>query len=248
MENKMKCVVVTGASKGIGFAAAKRLLADGYRVAATSKNGAELASRFADERNAVILPCDLSEPAGVAAYAKTVVDAAGPVSGLVCCAGAQLTAPLHMINEAKFRDIFNLNTFGAMLLVSALARKGACAADASFVLISSLAAHEGASGKSAYAASKAALEGFTRAAAPELAAKGIRINCVAPGIVKTPMTEAYFAQLTTEQREAVEGEYPLGLGEPSDVATMIRYLISAESRWVTGQIFIVDGGHSVRKC
>jgi 3-oxoacyl-[acyl-carrier protein] reductase len=248
MKNSEKYIVVAGASKGIGLAAAKLLLADGYRVAVTSRHETDLAPHFGNEENAVILPRDLADAAGIAAYAKDAVDAAGPVDGLVHCAGVQVTAPLHLTKEAKLREVFDLNTFGAMLLVGAFARRGAYAAGASFVLLSSVAAHTGAFGKSLYAASKAALEGFARAAAPELATKGIRINCVAPGIVKTPMSEAHFAQLTAEQREVAESGYPLGIGEPSDVAAMIRYLLSGESRWVTGQTFIADGGHLMRKC
>jgi NAD(P)-dependent dehydrogenase (short-subunit alcohol dehydrogenase family) len=118
---------------------------------------------------------------------------------------------------------------------------------ASFVLISSLAAHEGVMGNSVYAASKAAIEGFVKSVAAELADRGIRINCLAPGVTETPMVAEYLKLLTEEQRKAHVSDYPLGIGQPSDIAYFAEYLISEKARWLTGQTFILDGGHLARK-
>jgi len=239
-------IVVTGASKGIGAKTAALLLESGYSVVATARGESDLRALYGDENNAVTIPWDLSDPARVLDYAKTVKEAVGAVSGLMHCAGIEKAFPIHITKPAKIEEVFNINTYAAMLLVSGFSKKGMTCDPASFVLVSSLAAHEGARGRSVYAASKAALEGFAKAAAPELAEKGIRINCIAPGIVATEMTAAYRNQLTEDQWQSLVGGYPLGVGDAHDIAAFAKYLISAEAKWITGQSYILDGGHLVR--
>ena len=249
MSNK-KWIVVTGASSGIGLQTAKQLLAEGYSVVATARNGQVLEEEFgAYAESCVTIPWDLSDTDRVKEYTALVHEKVGAIHGLVHCAGIQKTLPIHMLKSSSLSELFKINTFSGILLASGFAKKGYYAeGETSFVFISSLAAHEGAYGKTAYAASKSALEGFVKSAAPELAEKGIRINAIAPGVVKTAMVEAHFRQLTEVQRNATAGEYPLGLGEPSDIANLLIFLLGSSSRWITGQTFIIDGGHIVRKC
>jgi NAD(P)-dependent dehydrogenase (short-subunit alcohol dehydrogenase family) len=249
MENK-KWIVVTGASSGIGRQTAKQLLKEGYAVVATSRNGQALEAEFNSySGSCIIAPWDLSDPDKIKEYAAMVHEKVGVVHGLIHCAGIQKTLPIHMLKGGNLTEIFNVNTFSGLLLVSGFAKKGFYVeGETSFLLMSSLAAHTGAYGKTAYAASKGALEGFVKSAAPELAEKGIRINAVAPGVVQTEMVEAHFRQLTEEQRRATAGDYPLGLGEPHDIANLLVFLIGDGSRWITGQTFIIDGGHIARKC
>ncbi|MDR2162842.1 MAG: SDR family oxidoreductase [Clostridiales Family XIII bacterium] len=239
-------IVVTGASSGIGAETSKMLLASGYSVVAAARRESELEMLYGDEQNALVMPWDLSDRSSIGDFAKATRDRIGPIRGLVHCAGMERTLPVHMTKISKIEDVFALNTYAAMCLVGAFSRKGMATVAASFILISSLAAHEGAPGKSIYAASKSALEGFACAAAAELSERGIRINCVAPGVVETRMVSGFIEQLTDGQRSALLDGYPFGIGRPEDVASFITYLVSDKARWLTGQTFILDGGHLTR--
>lgn len=248
MDDKMKWVVVTGASSGIGKHTALKLLDNGYSVVATSRDSEKLHECFENSWNCALIPWDLSDLDEINHYAKAVKATVGEIGGLVHCAGIQKTIPIHMTKTKTILEVFNINTFAAMLLISEFSKKNYFSVGiASYVLISSLAAHEGAYGKSIYAASKGALEGFVKPAAAELMEKGIRINAIAPGVVKTAMVEKYFAQLTGEQKQATYTDYPMGLGETSDIANLAEYLLSEKAKWITGQTFIIDGGHLVKK-
>jgi NAD(P)-dependent dehydrogenase (short-subunit alcohol dehydrogenase family) len=248
--NNKKWVIVTGASSGIGMAAAQLLLEKGYGVVCTARNQAaleKLCSPF-EQGTYEIVPWDLADIDSLPEYAKTVHQRVGAIHGLVHCAGIQSTVPLHLTNGKKLLDVFNINTFAAIRLVGLFSKQGAYTAnESSFVLISSIAAHEGAVGKSVYAASKGALEGFLKPAAAELLAKGIRLNVIVPGMVQTKMNEEFFANLTNEQKDNILNSYPLGMGESQDVTGLIHYLLGLESKWITGQKFIIDGGHLARK-
>ena len=162
------------------------LLEAGFGVIATARDGQVLETLYENQKNVAIIPWDLSDVETIKEYSKVVKEKA-IVSGLIHCAGMQITTPIHMMKAEKVQEIFNINTFSAMMLVSQFAKKGMILEQGSFVLVSSLAAHEGAFGKSIYAASKGALEGFVKASAPELAEKKIRINAIAPGVVQTKM-------------------------------------------------------------
>lgn len=246
--NTKQWIVVTGAANGIGRAAAERLIQEGFGVVATSRNQSRLTELYAKHEAVKIIPWDLSDIQNIKEYTKKVNEEVGAVAGMLHCAGIQSTLPIHMMKESKLQEVFNINTFAAMMLVGSFAKKNMTDKGASFVLISSLAAHEGAFGKAVYAASKGALEGFIKAAAPELAEKNIRINCLAPGVVKTEMVENYFKQLSEEQKNSTIKEYPLGMGEPQDIAELITFLLTNRSKWITGQTVIIDGGHMIRKC
>jgi short-subunit dehydrogenase len=170
-------IAVTGASSGIGLQTAKQLMMLGYGVVATAKNGEKLNNAFKDVDGAVIrIPWDLSEIQSIKDYSKTVNSQVGPISGLVHCAGIQKTMPMHMTSEKNILEVFKINTFAAMMLVSALSKKGMYIENlASFILISSISAQEGALGQTIYGASKGALDGFIKPAAAELTGKGIRM-------------------------------------------------------------------------
>lgn len=243
-------IVIAGASRGIGRAVAQRLAGDDANVVLSSRDGKaleEVAALYPPERCRMI-PWDFSAPESLEEYAKLIAGNAGPVSGMVYCAGKQKTLPVNLSKPAVARDIFDLNTFSAIELVRVLSKKELLRSEgASYIFLSSLSAHEGQIGNSIYAASKAALEGFLPAAAAELAQKHIRLNALILGMVKTDMSQDFLRKLTAEQKSNLESGYPLGLGNPMDVASFIRYLLSDEARWITGQSFVIDGGHCVRK-
>jgi NAD(P)-dependent dehydrogenase (short-subunit alcohol dehydrogenase family) len=244
--NEIKTVVVTGASSGIGCAVASELMNDGYNVVVTARDESKLRSLYDGNDKAIVLPWDLSEVDRIGEYAKQIRASVGEIYGLVHSAGAQDVMPLHLTKPDLLDKVFHLNTYAAILLVSEFSKKGMHGESASFVLLSSLSAHEGTPGRSVYAASKAALEGFAIAASPELNSRGVRVNCVAPGIVNTPAVEHFMRALSKEQKEKLLGEYPLGVGAPEDIARLIGFLISGKSKWITGNVFKPDGGHLAR--
>ena len=240
-------ILVAGASRGIGLATAKMLLKRGYGVIASSRNIDVLKEAFASDENVEIIACDFSDVDSIANFAERVNKEAGPIDGLVYTAGMQLTMPISMNKPNNVKKIFALNTFAPIELIRCFAKKKMTAEKgASFVLISSLSAHEGSIGQSLYGATKGALEGFLAPASAELAARNIRLNVVTPGMVLTDMSLGFMKNLSAEKRENIESSYPLGLGAPEDAASLIHGLLSPESKWATGQSYIIDGGHMVR--
>lgn len=242
-------VVVAGASRGIGLAAARLLLRDGYSVVASARDSETLKAAFdgVSSERLKCVPFDFSRVGQLQDYAAEVATLTGGVSGLVYAAGMQKTLPLTQSKPELAEEIFRLNAFAAFELIRLFAKKGTCSATgASFVLISSLAAREGAMGKALYGASKGALEGFIPPAAAELVARKIRLNAVTLGVVRTDMSGEFIDKMSEDQKKTLEQSYPLGLGEPEDAAEFIVYLLSDRARWITGQTFVLDGGHSVR--
>lgn len=249
MDSRLRWVVVTGGSRGIGRSTVARLLADGFGVVATSRQldgcNEHITAGEADRYR--FLKWDLSDVDSIQQYADQVIAEVGPIAGLVHCAGAQLTVPLGMSKPSMVAGLFAINTFAAMELVRCFSRRPAVDEwGAAFVLISSVAAHEGAAGKAAYAASKGALEGFLRAAAAELMPRHIRLNVVVPGTVETDMVREFMDRMDEVQRAALEKSYPLGIGKPEDVAELISFLLSDKARWICGQSFVIEGGHMSR--
>lgn len=246
---KNKWIIVTGASSGIGTATAKLLLNNGYNVVLSSRNSESIKEKFKsfDTDTYHIEVCDFSEISKIKDYTNAVNKKVGKIAGFVHCAGINMIIPISMAKEKNVRTLFEINTYAPIELIKNLSKKkmyldNGC----SFVLISSLAAHEGSIGNSIYAATKGALEGFLLPGSAELAKKNIRLNIVVPGLVKTSMTDSFFKKATKEQIENLEKQYPFGFGEPKQIANMIEFLISEKSKWVTGQKFYIDGGHMVR--
>lgn len=239
-------VIVTGASGGIGEAVVRRLAGDGFSVAAVGREETRLVEKFGDLPSCSTITADVSEIQTIPSLIKDVVETLGPVRGLVHCAGFDKLSPLYLSKPADAERLFRVHAVAAMTLCSQIGKRGVAAEGCSIVLVSSLAAHEGAAGHSAYAAAKGALEGFLRPAAAELAPRGIRINMVVPGIVETEMSAGFLGRMTADQRAGVERDYPLGLGRPQDVADAVAFFVRDDSRWVTGASLLLDGGHLAR--
>jgi NAD(P)-dependent dehydrogenase (short-subunit alcohol dehydrogenase family) len=165
---------------------------------------------------------------------------------VVYAAGVAPVAPVRYLKDADLEACLNVNTAAPLLLIRDLLKKKKLNAGASIVWLSSVVSSRGAAGYAAYAGSKAALEASARCLALELAPKAMRVNCIAPGMIETEMADAAADRISGEALASHLKAYPLGAGQPADVATATSFLLSGESRWVTGVTLPVDGGFSIR--
>ncbi|MDR2502562.1 MAG: SDR family oxidoreductase [Oscillospiraceae bacterium] len=230
----MKNALVTGASRGIGAEIARRLAADGYSVIVNYNSSRETAEALAREIGGTALCADVSDVGAVTEMLRK----SGEISALVCNAGV---GDYGVFQDAapRWREVFGVNFGGAVNAVSAampgMLRRGG----GSIVFIGSVWGGRGASCESVYAASKAALHSLTRSLARELGPSGIRVNCVAPGVIDTDMN----ARFSPDEMAELASRAALGrIGSAEDVAGAVSFLCSESARFVTGQILGVDGG------
>jgi len=247
MENDY--VLVTGASSGIGQCIAKTL-ATSYPLilCGRSSEGLEETRRLLSEARGadgadIVWQYDLSDTMGInAALTDLLKNHGAKVQGFVHAAGISPIAPLRMLKTDVMRDIMNVNFFAAAEILKVLSHKRTNGRTLTrVVFISSLNSRVGARGHSIYCASKGALDSFMRSMAEELAPQ-VRVNSIRPGrIENTHMTETGSEAFT--ERPLSDG-YLLGAGHKQDIADMAEFLLSAKSRWITGQVFTVDGGRT----
>ena len=238
--------LITGASSGTGreialhLSRSRRLLLHG-RDAARLAQTKERCER-PDEH--VLWTQDLADPTMIGAPLAALIDAQSlAVEGFVHCAGTLKIAPLRLIEPREAAAIMAVNCLSAAEITRVLIAKKTNARHLKgVVFISSTASQFGAKGFNLYCASKGALDGLMRALAVELA-PGVRVNSVLPGAVRTPMTESMLSDPAL--RERMTADYPLGLGEPRDIAAAVEYLLSDGARWITGQQLVVDGGRTI---
>ena len=238
-----KVAVVTGAGRGIGRAIAlayARMGADVACVSRTEENSAKVAAEVeALGRRAWPLAVDVSDTAAVDAAAKGILELAGRVDILVNNAGVTRDNLLMRMSEEEWDTVLNTNLKGAFNFTRALSRPFIKQRSGRIINIASVIGLIGNAGQSNYAASKAALIGFTKSIAKELAPRGITVNAIAPGFIETDMT----AVLDDKVREEVLGRVPLGrFGSSDDIAHAAVFLAMEPTGYVTGQVLTVDGG------
>ncbi|MCG8587546.1 MAG: SDR family oxidoreductase [Pirellulales bacterium] len=231
--------VVIGANGGIGSALCRRLRNDRHSLTLAGRNEAEIAE-LANELDSPFEVVDASSVEQVEACLKGIAASTGTIGGVVNCAGSVLLKPAHLTTPDDWQATIATNLTSAFATVRAahgvLRENGG-----SIVLVSSAAARTGLPNHEAIAAAKAGVIGLTLSAAATYAAKKIRINAVAPGLVRTKLTE----RIWNNERAASASQtmHALGrLGEPEDVASLIAWLLAPENSWITGQVFGVDGG------
>jgi len=235
--------VVTGAGRGIGRAIALKFAAEGADVACISRT-AENSERVAEAvralgRRAWPHAVDVSDPKAVEEAAAQILSETGHVDILVNNAGITRDGLLLRMSEADWDAVLNTNLKGAFLVTKAFTRNFVKQRSGRIINVASIAGIIGNAGQCNYAASKAALIGFTKSLARELASRHITVNALAPGFVETDMTSF----LGPEGREALEKQIPLGcLGQPDDIANAALFLASPGAAYVTGQVVAVDGG------
>ena len=238
-----KVAVVTGAGRGIGRAVAlayARMGADVACVSRTEENSAKVAAEVeALGRRAWPLAVDVSDTAAVDAAAKEILELAGRVDILVNNAGVTRDNLLMRMSEEEWDTVLNTNLKGAFNFTRALTRPFIKQRSGRIINIASVIGLIGNAGQSNYAASKAALIGFTKSIARELAPRGITVNAIAPGFIETDMT----AVLDDKVREEVLGRVPVGrFGSSDDIAHAAAFLAMEPTGYVTGQVLTVDGG------
>ena len=232
--------LVTGASGGLGSAIARALAGQGARLALSGSNVAKLEA-FAGTLGGdhVALPCNLSDGAAVDALVPATVEALGTLDILVNNAGVTRDNLLMRMKDEEFDEVIAVNLNAAFRLMRAAARPMMKARFGRIISVTSVVGQTGNPGQANYVASKAGLEGMTKAVAQELASRGITVNCVAPGFMTSAMTEA----LNEAQKAAILSRIPLGaMGEGADIGAAVAYLSSREAGYVTGQTIHVNGG------
>ena len=241
-------VLVTGASSGIGRATALDLAARGHRIAAAGRDVDRLAAVLAElpgEGHASWV-ADLADPDACSSLVDRVVTEQGPLSGLAHCAGVQAVQPVRASSAELVDQMLTINVRSALQLTRAFRRRSCRVQGASVVLVSSVLGLVGQPGAAAYSASKGAVVTMTKSLALELARESIRVNCVCPGTVVTPMIDQLRRAIGPEGLQRVVDAHPLGLGRAEDVAAAVRFLLSDDARWITGSSLVVDGGYTAR--
>lgn len=246
--NRKLTIWVTGSSRGIGLAIAERFALDGHRVVLHCRERVSALRAQLDTLRtrgcSVMGVCgDVSSAADVSRMLSEIHAYFGPVEGLVLNAGVAL--PQKLLTDctaAEISRVLEVNTLGAMLTAQAVVPDMVAKKRGSIVCISSYFGVIGGSCEVPYSASKAALGGFTRALAKELAPSGVRVNCIAPGFVPTEMNAAFDAAA----QDAIRRDIPLEtLGRPEDIADAAQFLLLDTARFITGQVLCVDGGSSL---
>ncbi|MFZ9594797.1 MAG: 3-oxoacyl-[acyl-carrier-protein] reductase [Bdellovibrionia bacterium] len=244
MTQSKPLALVTGASRGIGAAIAKQLAQEGYHVYLNySSNEAKaqevLSSILENQGSAELCGFDVSHSEQVNEKFEQILKNRGPLSVLVNNAGITVDSLLIRMKDEDLERTLAIDLKGAIYCTRAAAKQMMKQRSGSIIQISSVIGESGNPGQSAYAAAKSGLIGFTKSVAQELGSRGVRANVVSPGFITTDMTGA----LTDAQKEAILRSIPLGFfGEAQDIASVVAFLASPKSRYITGQVIGVNGG------
>lgn len=241
MELQGQVALVTGGSRGIGLAIARSLAEGGARVAVVARDAgrAQSAADSLPGEGHRGFACDVADSESVASLVKEVEEALGTPDVLVNNAGVTRDNLLMRIKDEDWDQVVDTNLKGAFNTIRALSRGMMKKKGGRVINITSVVGITGNKGQANYAASKAGLIGLTKSVAKELASRGILVNAIAPGYIETDMT----AELPEAAREALQGQIAVGrLGQPEDIASVVRFLAGPGAAYITGQVLVVDGG------
>lgn len=248
LQVKNRHYLVTGAASGIGRATSLLLSEMGAKVLLVDINEDGLLKVQSEcQGETDILVLNLIDADSIKGAVKEKVTTFGKLNGFVHCAGLPYIAPLKVVNPEKTEKLYKLNTYAAIELAKVCSSKQVYAGEAgSFVLISSVYGIVGSAANVGYAMSKGAIVAITKSLAMELAGNGIRVNCVAPGFIKTPMAKQVDGMMDDSYDKRLAALHPMGLGQPEDIANAILFLFSDMSKWMTGAVLNVDGGFTAQ--
>ena len=241
--------LITGASSGIGRAISKMCYQLGANLILLGRDSNKLAetTQNMDSAKYRTVTCDLMELDKIESMVKNELLKFGKINGFCHSAGYEITLPLKAMKAEAYIDILTVNSIAGFELAKVLSKKKYCNEDgASFVYISSITGIVSRPGLTAYSASKGAVISAVKSMALELAPKRIRVNSISPGTVLTPLIKDFINRLEPDKRIQRLSEYPLGLGNPEDIANMVVFLLSERSKWITGTNIVIDGGYTAK--
>ncbi|WP_419147784.1 SDR family NAD(P)-dependent oxidoreductase [Pseudoalteromonas 'SMAR'] len=237
--------VITGGSSGIGLALANNIVStQPDTVLLVARDEKKLFSAKEQLHNqglseVLTFTADVTETDDIQALLKYILQLKLPVANFVHCAGTIYEAPLMMSRESLIDNQYQQHLKSAILLCQGISKLMARSKRGSIVLVSSIVASQGIPGQSVYAAMKSALHGFIASLSAELGGMNIRVNGVAPGFIETPLVEHFSSE---KKQQLIAATALKRLGKPEDVADVIAFLLSEQSRFITGQVIAVDGG------
>lgn len=240
LENKI--IFVSGATSGIGLELCKQIVANGGNFIGLGRNTSVL-QQYIDENNlnmCKVVVADLTNEESILASLENVEK----IDGYVHSAGIVQNNPIQFFNKELYDQIRTVNLDSSLIILSQLLKKKKFNKPASVVFVSSISGMYGMKGNGIYGITKSSLNIMAKTYANELAGKKIRVNAVAPGMVNTQITLDANDFLSEEVINEDKKKYPLGYGEPEDVALPIVFLLSDASKWITGQVMVLDGGRT----
>ncbi len=234
-----KTALITGATGGIGEAIAKELAAQGAKVALSGTREEKLKHVQASIKDSIILPCDLNDGEAIEQLIKQTTDQLGGIDILVCNAGVTKDNLAMRMKDEEWQQVLRINLEAGFRLNRGVLRGMMKNRWGRIINITSVVGTMGNPGQANYCASKAGLQGMSKSIAMEVASRGITVNCIAPGFIKTPMTDA----LDEKQSERITSNIPAGrFGLPEDIANAAAFLASDKASYLTGQTLHVNGG------
>lgn len=241
MTTEPRVVVVTGGSRGLGAGIVRAYLEAGDRVATCARSRTDEVDAWEREYpdHFLFRPADLAQASDAEAFVKATVEAWGQIDVLINNAGVARDGILALFSDDDVDTVVDLNIKGTVYMTRLVSRRMLARRSGSIVNISSIVGLSGYRGLAVYSASKAALDGMTRALARELGSRGITVNGIAPGYLRTEMSHG----LDEGQLEQIVRRTPAGrLGEPDDIARVCQFLTDPANNYLTGQVIVVDGG------
>ena len=235
-----KHIIISGGSRGLGQALVTGLLESGYSVSTFSRSATDFTNGLAGNDRFLFATADVSDAADTGKFVSAAVEKFGRPYGLINCAGVARDGVLATMPETEIDQLLAINLGGTLHLSRQVSREMLLESGGGVILnISSIIGLRGYRGLSAYAATKAGMDGITRALARELGARNIRVNSIAPGYLTTEMTHG----LDDQQQNQIVKRTPLGrLGTPADVLGSVLFLLSDAAQFITGQVLVIDGG------
>lgn len=243
-----KTILVTGASSGIGKQCAIDCAMMGAKVILVARNEERLQEtlNMMEGEGHDSYQFDLNNLNEIKNLINQITREHGKFDGLIHAAGVEMTKPIKLLTPEDYEYVFKVNTISGLEIAKQISGMKNFNKSGSIVFISSITGVIARTGVAAYSASKGAMISAARVMALELSKREIRVNCISPGTILTPLMENYLSTLTEEEQQKRISGFPLNLGKTTDVSYTSVFLLSDAARWITGQNIVVDGGYTIK--